>query len=106
MRPQLFLLLILLLAVSCKDKSSDRFVEIQGHPQHILDMGKGKPVAVFVAGLGDDLTTFAKIQSEISKITRTLSYDRAGLGKSEKLNNVRTVDNMAIELHERRETPN
>ena len=77
-----------------------KFVEIRGKQQRILDRGEGKPTVVFVTGLGGDMRSFSKIQFEISKITRTLSYDRAGLGKSEPIGNRRSIDNMVEELNE------
>ncbi|MGM0446106.1 MAG: alpha/beta fold hydrolase [Bacillota bacterium] len=40
------------------------------------------PTVIFEAGLADNSKTFKNIQSEISKCFSTLSYDRAGLGKS------------------------
>lgn len=95
-----YLVLGLILFISCNEKPGSRYIEINGKMQYVLDTGAGKPVAVFVAGLGDDHTTFSTVQPVIAKTTRTISYDRAGLGKSEKIDNARTVDNMAFELDE------
>lgn len=85
------------LTVSCA-KKSDRFVEIDGHKQHILDKGEGSPVVIFINGAGADLKDFDAVQSELADYTRTLSYDRAGIGLSEELDNERTVDHLADEL--------
>ena len=41
-----------LLVTACKQNSADRFVEIDGHKQHILDMGTGSPVVIFITGAG------------------------------------------------------
>ena len=98
---KILLLVILVVTVfSCKQNSGDRFVEIDGHKQHILDMGTGSPVVIFITGAGADLKNFSTVQSEVAKFTRTLSYDRAGIGLSEELNTERTVDHFAIELNE------
>ena len=86
--------------VSCNKNKSDRFVDIDGHKQHILDMGEGTPVVVFITGAGVDLNNFNAVQSEIATLTRTLSYDRAGIGISEELNTARSVDHFAYELNE------
>lgn len=85
----IFLLIILL---SCDNTDSERFSEIKGRKQHILDLGEGEPVVVFLSGRGSRLETFAFVQTEISKVARTFSYDRAGLGKSEILDTVWSFD--------------
>lgn len=46
------------------------------------------------------MTHFDSVQKEISKITKTLSYDKGGLGKSELINTPRTVENLTLELNE------
>ena len=76
-----------------------KFVEISGKQQRILDRGKGAPTVIFVAGLGSDMRSFSKIQFEISKLTRTISYDRAGIGKSEPIEGARSIDSMVEELN-------
>lgn len=96
----LLLIILVVTAFSCKQNSADRFVEIDGHKQHILDMGTGSPVVIFITGAGADLKNFGTVQTEIAKLTRTLSYDRAGIGLSEELNTERTVDHFAVELNE------
>lgn len=86
--------------MACRENRSDRFVELEGHKQHIFDMGAGSPVVIFITGAGADLENFSEVQTEIAKLTRTLSYDRAGIGLSEELSTERTVDHFAIELHQ------
>ncbi len=96
--------LSLVLAVLCSAEASlfaqPKFVEISGRQQRILDRGEGGPPVVFVTGLGGDMRSFSKIQFEISKLTRTISYDRAGLGRSEPIETQRSIDNMVEELNE------
>lgn len=45
--------------------------------------GEGAPVVVFESGLGDGTKAWGFVQPEISKSTRSCSYDRAGLGFSD-----------------------
>lgn len=97
--PSVFYITIAAMLAACTNKS-DRFVEIDGHRQHILDKGEGSPVVIFITGAGADLKDFDVVQSEIADYTRTLSYDRAGIGLSEELDNERTVDHLASELHQ------
>lgn len=44
--------------------------------------GSGSPVVIFESGYGDDHMVWSSVQSEISKYTTTISYDRPGLGDS------------------------
>ena len=76
------------------------FVEIRGKKQFVVIKGKGKPTVVFVSGKGRTLDDFIPVFDKIKKSTQIFAYDRAGLGNSESLNNERTVDTMAYELHE------
>lgn len=93
-------LLTLILLSSCKNKPNYHYVEIQSRQQYVLTMGKGEPVIVFLNGGGSDLKDFDEVQREISKITKTLSYDKLGIGKSELTDSPRTLENVSRELKE------
>lgn len=93
------LCVILLFLVACKSKDSDRFTKIQSKQVHLLELGEGKPTVVFVAGFGTDLTTFSTVQKRASEFTKTLSYDRAGIGSSEQIDTERSLTNICNELH-------
>lgn len=93
-------MLIPLAFFACRQRESDRFVDIDGHRQHILDIGEGSPVVIFITGAGVELNNFNTVQTEIATLTRTLSYDRAGIGLSEEINTERSVDHFANELNE------
>ncbi|WP_438347368.1 alpha/beta fold hydrolase [Paenibacillus sp. FA6] len=58
-----------------------------------------EPVIVFESGFGGTSDTWEKLQSELSKRTLTVSYERAGLGRSSSSPLSRTSENKAIELH-------
>lgn len=97
LRIAIFLFPILL--GSCDRRPSERFVKINGKDQHILDVGSGEPVVVFVSGFGNDLGTYAPIQRAVSGFTRAISYDRAGVGKSELTVPDGSLDIMVDELN-------
>ena len=99
-REKHFVLVFVIAAFSCEKISNDHYIEIKGKKQHVLTSGKGTPVVVFLAGGGCDLTDFDSVQRSLSKITKTFSYDRPGLGKSELVNSPRTLDNVTEELKE------
>jgi pimeloyl-ACP methyl ester carboxylesterase len=61
--------------------------------------GNGNLVVIFESGLGETLKGWSQIQDSISKITKTVSYDRLCLGNSSKTEKPRTIQNLANELN-------
>ncbi|GAA4030129.1 alpha/beta hydrolase [Allokutzneria multivorans] len=49
---------------------------------HHVTLGTGSPTVVFEAGMGANRGTWGLVQQEVAARTRTLAYDRAGLGRS------------------------
>ncbi|MBL0331098.1 MAG: alpha/beta hydrolase [Bacteroidetes bacterium] len=82
------------------DKNKETFVEIKGKKQFYTAKGAGDPVVVFITGLGPTMDDFQKIQARVSKHTKTICYDRAGIGKSESFGNERNLENICNELNE------
>ncbi|WP_042273454.1 alpha/beta fold hydrolase [[Clostridium] dakarense] len=52
------------------------------------EMGEGDVTIVFDTGYGNTLDNFTYMQGELSKIAKTLTYDRAGLGESSDTGNM------------------
>jgi len=76
-----------------------RLVDVGGHELHLLCMGDGNPTVVLEsADMGWSLH-WTKIQSDLARFTRVCSYDRAGLGWSERGPSPRTGRHIADELH-------
>jgi hypothetical protein len=61
----------------------DANFDLGGFRLRAIISGKGKPVVVFESGMGEDISTWKDVQPTIAKLTRTFTYDRAGLGKSD-----------------------
>lgn len=61
---------------------------------------KNTPSVIFIAGLGDSHETWKKVQDRISDETSTLSYDRAGIGRSQDIAVPRTCCDLVEELSE------
>jgi pimeloyl-ACP methyl ester carboxylesterase len=78
----------------------NRFVDLGGYRLNVSEAGSGGPTVVFEAGLGEDLTTWNDVRPQVSQFTRTVTYDRAGLGRSDPSPNPRTVEELTVELHE------
>ena len=61
------------------------FVAVEGIDLHVRQAGSAvpnTPTVVFENGLGTPLVSWIRVQDEIAKDTRTVTYDRAGLGRS------------------------
>lgn len=78
---------------------AERTVDAGGYKLNIADGGSGTPLVVFVSGMGEDLSTWHSVQPDVSQFARTLSYDRAGLGKSDPSSNGKSLEQMTSELH-------
>jgi pimeloyl-ACP methyl ester carboxylesterase len=75
-------------------------VEVHGHRMHLDCRGEGSPTILLDAGLGDSASTWALVQPEVAKFTRVCSYDRPGLGWSEKSSGERDSRHVAAELQD------
>lgn len=77
------------------------YIQINGHKTHVIQKGEGKVPVVFVSGwdvMGH--LSWENIQDEMAKQTYTISYDRAGMLRSESSDKPRTCTNISEELHE------
>ena len=71
-----------------------------GSELYLFEMGGGEPTVVFESGIGATHLNWRHIQQSVAQFTRTISYDRAGLGWSSSSQTARTPANVAAELHE------
>ena len=81
--------------------SGEHFVRVDagGPSLRMLMTGRGDATVVFESGSGSPLETWVRVQPEVSKFARTISYDRAGNGLSEKGPIPRDGSRIAAELH-------
>jgi beta-lactamase regulating signal transducer with metallopeptidase domain len=82
-----------------KDMPIDSNIDLGGYSLYIKSEGAGKPAVVFESATGETSEYWNQVAVEIQKHTRTVIYDRAGLGKSEKSPYNRTSEQKAVELH-------
>jgi pimeloyl-ACP methyl ester carboxylesterase len=73
-------------------------VDLGGYRLHSLVMGEGSPAVIFESGLMSTVLSWKDSQPEIAKTTRTMAYDRAGLGWSDPGPETRDADHIVIEL--------
>ncbi|MBB5935560.1 alpha/beta fold hydrolase [Streptomyces zagrosensis] len=71
-----------------------------GRQLHYVTAGHGDPLVVFEAGGNGSRTTWGLIQGEVARTTATLSYDRAGFGRSEPDSAPRTFDRIVDDLED------
>lgn len=78
------------------------FVEVDGHKLHVRVAGTAKPgvpTVVFESGLGSPIDAWYPVPSEVAATTRTVVYERAGIGASEPGPEPRTITQIVAELH-------
>jgi len=102
--PAVFALLSLALLSGCGAFSGGggggRLYQVRGHDLYLHCTGKGSPTVVLEAGLGDDSTMWDGILAQAGTIgTRVCAYDRLGLGQSDRTGKMRTLDEVARDLH-------
>lgn len=75
---------------------------VNGHDMHLYSIGDGNDTIVFIAGSGTPcaFTDFYILQNELQEHAKTISFDHAGYGWSEKTEKPRMIDIITEELHE------
>jgi pimeloyl-ACP methyl ester carboxylesterase len=76
-----------------------QMIDIGGYRLHMHVEGDGSPTVIFDAGAGGISLSWELIRPVIARVTRVVTYDRAGLGWSDPSPRPRTADVMAEELH-------
>jgi pimeloyl-ACP methyl ester carboxylesterase len=77
-----------------------RLVDIgNGQRLNLYCTGKGRPLVVLDAGMGDSTVSWALVQPALSKRGRVCSFDRAGLGFSDAARRPGTPVNESDDLH-------
>lgn len=76
-----------------------QMVDIGGYRLHMHVEGEGLHTVIFDAGAGGIGLSWELVYPVIAKVTRVVTYDRAGLGWSDPSPKARRADVMAEELH-------
>ena len=80
-------------------KPPGQLFTVDGFKMHLFCTGSGTPTVILESGVGDDSLKWARVQPELSKMTRVCSYDRAGLGWSDPRPDLRDSNSIADQLH-------
>ncbi len=75
-------------------------VDVGGHQLHLWCTGSGAPTVVLESGLGGFSHDWSHLQPDLATTTRVCSYDRAGYGWSDSVDEPKTSAETARDLHE------
>ena len=75
------------------------WVDAGGPKLRMLVSGYGSPAVVFDTGGSGSLKLWGKVPSEVSRFAKTVAYDRAGNGMSDKSITLRDARHISTELH-------
>jgi pimeloyl-ACP methyl ester carboxylesterase len=93
---------LLAAVVVAQAATTPTLVDVGGHKLNVRVAGTarpGVPAVIFESGLGSTLNTWGAVPAEIGAATRTVVYDRAGIGASEPGPAPRSVKQIVAELH-------
>ena len=77
----------------------DRYIDVGKRKLHVDEAGITGPIVVFESGLGEDISTWKDVQPDVAKFAHTVTYERAGIGKSDALAGARSMPQMVTDLH-------
>ena len=80
-------------------EKSGEMLDVGGYSLYVEDSGSGKGNVIFDSGMGDELSVWNKVANKVSKFSRVITYDRAGLGWSEESPKKRDSKAIIEELH-------
>lgn len=97
--------ILILLLIPLSSFGQEKLVTINGNNYNVFVKGfenrsKNTPVVVFENGMGADLGSWNKVIDKIGTFSPVISYDRAGIGKSDKIFTMPTVNQVAENLHD------
>ena len=79
---------------------NQRYEVDQRRSLHLRCTGTGSPTVIFESGSGSDSTVWFGVSPSIAQVTRTCTYDRAGLGWSDPApDGIRTIQDSVDDLH-------
>jgi pimeloyl-ACP methyl ester carboxylesterase len=73
-------------------------VAVDGHQMFLKIAGHGEPVIVLEAGSASDSDSWRSVQPRLAAVSTVISYDRAGLGRSQPGAPPRTAKQIAADL--------
>lgn len=98
-------LLFLLLTFSLSSLAQEKLVNVRGINFNVYTKGlenraANMPVIIFENGMGVGLKTWDKVIDQISSFAPVVTYDRAGIGKSDKVYKMPEIRFVNDNLHD------
>lgn len=84
--------------ISAPAPLAGRKVAVGDRQMNVVEQGEGGIPVVLESGLGDDHQIWDSVQRAVSSFNRVISYDRAGLGRSDAGSESRSPEQIAREL--------
>lgn len=75
-----------------------RVFDVSGCRLHLIDSGPCAPAVIFESGISASCLNWTRVRTEVSLFARACSYDRAGLGWSERATTPRVTTRIVEEL--------
>ena len=96
---------LFLFALSFISFGQEKSVTVNGNKYNVFVKGfenrkENTPVIIFENGMGVDLGNWKKITDQVSSFAPVFAYDRAGIGKSDKIYTMPTAKFVAENLHD------
>ena len=83
-----------------QNNQAAHLVEVGTHKMFLNCTGNAPRLTVILeAGTGDTSEVWSAVQTEVEKFANVCSYDRLGLGRSDKLAVAHTADEIVADLH-------
>lgn len=78
---------------------SGKLIDIGGRRLHLYCTGSGSATVILEAGLGGGVLDWPTVQPDLARDSRVCSYDRAGIGWSDRGDGARDANSITTDLH-------
>jgi pimeloyl-ACP methyl ester carboxylesterase len=87
--------------LASQNNQAAHLVQAGAHRMFLNCTGKAPvPTVILEAGTGDSSEVWSAVQKEVEQFAKVCSYDRLGLGQSDKLAAAHTADEIVADLHQ------
>ena len=87
--------------LAAQSKDGEQLIGVGAHKMFLDCAGPTNgPTIILEAGSGDSSEVWSAVQKQVAEFARGCSYDRLGLGKSEKIAPAHTTDEIVEDLHQ------
>lgn len=88
------------MAFTANKAPQNKMIALKDNALHMMSLGEGEFTVIFESGFGSDLSHWRNVAAQISTKVKVVVYSRAGAGKSEPIENARTLLESTNELQQ------